>query len=97
MISAHFLFIFGGSFDLHLFPYNFFESKSKYCAVNCICWGAKNSMLLYYYVYLQGGTLIFYVLAEQESKKMWGKFDNVTPGLWKFKAAKDVRTNKETH
>ena len=38
-------------------------------------------MLLYYYVYLQGGTLIFYVLAEQESKKMWGKFDNVTPGL----------------
>ena len=26
-------------------------------------------------------TLIFFVLAEQESKKMWSKFDNVTPVL----------------
>ena len=26
-------------------------------------------------------TLIFGVLAEQESKKMWNKFDNVTPTL----------------
>ena len=24
-------------------------------------------------------TLIFFVLAEYESKKMWSKFDNVTP------------------
>ena len=29
-------------------------------------------------------TLIFYVLAEQESKKMWSKFDNVTPTLLKI-------------
>ena len=27
--SARFLFIFGGSFDLHLLQYNFFDSKSK--------------------------------------------------------------------
>ena len=26
-------------------------------------------------------TSIFFVLAEQESKKMWSKFDNVTPAL----------------
>ena len=26
-------------------------------------------------------TLIFFVLPEQESKKMWSKFDNVTPVL----------------
>ena len=29
LFSAHFLFIFGISFDLHQFPYNFFDSKPK--------------------------------------------------------------------
>ena len=35
--SVHFLFIFGGSFDLHLFPYISFDSKLKKCIVNCMC------------------------------------------------------------
>ena len=44
-------FSFGGSFDLHLFPYNFFDSKSKQYVVNCMCWVAKNGVLLYDHIY----------------------------------------------
>ena len=29
-------------------------------------------------------TLIFFVLAEQEPKKMWSKFDNLIPALFRL-------------
>ena len=44
--STHSLFIFRSSFDLtdlHLFPYNCFDSNSKRF-VNCIWWRAKNRL-----------------------------------------------------
>ena len=72
--SALFLFISGGSFDLHLFPYNFLDSKSKQCVLNIVCWGAKSSVFLFDDVYFYRG----YVLAEYDSKKMWSTFTNVT-------------------
>ena len=81
MFSAHFLFIFGGSFD-YTCSRTIFLTRSQ----NNVQWitraeELKNSVLYMIMSICKVVTLIFYVLAEWESKKMWSKFDNVTPAL----------------
>ena len=85
IFSFHFQYIFSLSFsgllDLHLFPYNVFDLKSKKCVVNCMCWQLETVCFYMITFIFNVVTLIFCVLAEQESNKKWSKLANVTPTL----------------
>ena len=48
-----------------------------------MCWVAKSSVLYMITFIFNVVTLIFCVLSEWESRKMWSKFANVTPELEK--------------
>ena len=82
-IFSTFLFIFVGSFDLHPFPYNFL-TRSQNDVSWFVCAEELKIVCFRMFTFIfRVVPLIFFVLAGEESKKMWSKFDNVTPAWGK--------------
>ena len=63
--SAHFLFIFSGSFDLHLLPYIFFLTQSQNNVLWIVCAEELKTVFFYMITFIfKMVTLIFFVLVE---------------------------------
>ena len=70
--SVFFLFIYGGLFDLQPFPHNFFLTQSQNNVLCVVCAEELKIVCFYMITFIfKVVTLIFFVLAKYESKKMW--------------------------